>query len=136
MIQFNKLNKKLKKKKDFPTDQQRLLFNDKQLENEHTLVNYNIQNESILHLVLQLKGMQIFIKTLTGQITLDVQSTIIKVKEKLRDKLGIPPDEQRFVFDKQDLENSRTLADYNIQHESTIFLVSRKRGGMKNIPLN
>ena len=103
------------------------------LDDKNTLAYYNIENQSILHLIIKRskdnKAIQIFVRFLNGKIvTLDVGAldTIEKVKKKFQDKEGIPSEQQSLFFAGKELEDNKTLYDYYIDDKLTIHLKLKK----------
>jgi len=77
-------------------------------------------------------GMQLFVKTLTGKtVTIDVEAgeSIEDVKAKISEKEGIPPEQQRLIFGGQQLQDGKTIDDYDVGDDATLHLVLRLRGG-------
>lgn len=121
---IEKAKSKIQDKEGIPPEQQRLFYGGKELEHCHTLKDYNIESLSTLHLGVT---RTIYVMAPTGKkTTLDVlpSDSIEKVKKKIYDNEKIPPDEQHLTFDGKEMENGRTLNDYNIEKESTIHLIS------------
>ena len=95
------------------------------------LISSGIQDGDLIELIDR-KNIQISLKTLTGKtITLDVgpYDTLKYVKFLIKLKEGIPFDQQMIAFKGRQLEDNRTLADYDIENESTLILILRLRGG-------
>lgn len=128
---------KISEKEGIPAEQQRLIFGGQQLQDGKTLDDYDVSDDATLHLVLRLRGgMQLFVKTLTGKtVSVEVEEgeSIEDVKAKISEKEGIPAEQQRLIFGGQQLQDGKTLDDYDVSDDATLHLVLRLRGGLKGL---
>ena len=121
------------KEKDLTPEHLKLKFNNTELDENKTLLDYNVENESIIEAIFKsTDGYEIFIKTLTGKtLIFKVESyyTIEKVKELTYDSEHIPLDKQIIIFEGRQLEDYRTLEEYKVFKNSTLHYVLKLRGG-------
>ena len=90
------------------------------------------KNKSFSQEKKNMTTMQVFVKNLAGRsIPIDIQpsDTIEAVKQKIQDREGIPPDQQRLIYAGKPLEDTRAVSDYGITKGANLFLVLRLRGG-------
>ena len=134
------LKLKIQEASDISVDRQLLIFEKGfmcqiTLQNDGlTLRDYDIPAAAKIRILVgHPDGNHIYVKTLTGKtIVFDYKSTytVADIKAQIQNKEGIPPDQMRLVFDGRQLEDERTLGDYNIDKKALLHLILRLRGGM------
>ena len=127
------IKEKIKDKELIPIEQQILFLDGKQLDDEKILIDYNIKNKSNILLVEKKDKLIIFVEILSGiiiQFNIECLDTIKNIKEKIKDREGIPIEQQILFLDGKELEDNKILFNYNIQ-SSIIHLDLSIKGVIK-----
>ncbi|XP_077251977.1 polyubiquitin-like [Tasmannia lanceolata] len=119
---------KIQEKEGIPSEQQTLIYAGRSLEDSQTLGAYNIPIEATLNIAIRPREeMQIFIKMPTGEsIALDVKAwyTVRVIKDMIESMVGVLSNKHRLVYSGKQLEDHRTLLEYNIQRKATLSMKS------------
>lgn len=123
---ISNLKKKIEKVKGFSADEQRVVFQGKKLEDDRTVSDYNIQNNSTLNVVLPILGVTVLTEA-GRRATLRVKpiDSILELKRKVQGITRVPPYKQSLSFAGVELENARTISDYNMRNKSAINFVEK-----------
>ncbi|KAA0716731.1 Polyubiquitin-A Ubiquitin [Triplophysa tibetana] len=132
----NQLQQKIFNKERVPVDQQRLISNGRQLESGRMLKDYDITNQSTIHMTLRLREnpgpAQVFVKNekgITSTYEVDPSETVNQLQQKIFNKERVPVDQQRLINNGRQLESGMMLQDYDIK--GTIHMTLRLRGAIQ-----
>ncbi|XP_060699529.1 polyubiquitin-like [Hemiscyllium ocellatum] len=135
-IQVSALKMMIYEKTKVPVYQQRLVIqngNTQELKDNKRLSDYCVPpSNTVMLIVKNEERMQIFLQNDKGKLsTYDVRpsQSVEEFKAQVQRQERVPANQQRLMYDGKQLEDGRLLSDYNIQPESTIFLLLRLRGG-------
>ncbi|GMH38167.1 hypothetical protein BSKO_06051 [Bryopsis sp. KO-2023] len=127
------LKRRMQMEEGVSLEDQRIIFAGRQLDNGLSLGECGVEKGSTVNLCLRLRGgMMIKVKTLTGkeiEIDIDPTDTIERIKERVEEKEGIPPVQQRLIFAGKQMSDDKTAREYNIEGGSVLHLVLALRGG-------
>lgn len=120
------VKQRLQKYQNVSMDQQNLIFIGRRLEDKHDLQHYKIRQDSILYLFSKFEtsfkvNVNIANKK-TTTISIEETETIFSVKNKISNKESIPVNQQKLIFGFKELEDKKTVLDYNIKSDATINL--------------